>query len=232
MWEQLNEALTISTNRVISGVANFLPGVLALLLAVLLTFPLAILFSRLVRKFLGSIRFDERLEQWGFSAVTMVSPSRSPTMLVSRLIYWTILVLGLLIGLTALDANLTSRLAMRAFEYLPNLVVAVIVMAAGSVIARFLARGVLISAVNMQLGPARLMSLGVKWLILVLSAAMAMEHLGIGGSILHLAFAILFGGIVLGMALAVGLGSKDVVSRSWERHDERTGVEESTLHHL
>ncbi len=232
MWEQLNEALTISTNRVISGVANFLPGVLALLLALLLTFPLAILVGRLLRKFLGSMRFDERLEQWGFSAIAQFSPSRSPTQLASRVAYWTVLVIGLLIGLTALDANLTSRLSLRAFEYLPNLVVAVIVMMAGSVIARFLARGVLISAVNMQLGPARLMSLGVKWLILVLAAAMAMEHLGVGGSILHLAFAILFGGIVLGMALAVGLGSKDVVSRSWERHDDRTGEEETTLHHL
>jgi hypothetical protein len=46
---------------------------------------------------------------------------------------------------------------------------------------------------------------------------MALEHLGIGGRILTLAFGIAFGGIALALALAVGLGSKDAVSRSLER---------------
>jgi hypothetical protein len=51
----------------------------------------------------------------------------------------------------------------------------------------------------------------------VLTTAMALDHLGIGGKIVDLAFAILFGGIVLALALAVGLGSKDLVSRSLEQ---------------
>jgi hypothetical protein len=84
----------------------------------------------------------------------------------------------------------------------------------------------------MQIESARLISLGVKWLILVLAAAMALEHLGIGGSIVRLAFAILFGGIVLALALAVGLGSKDVVSRSWERREHETQETEQPFHHL
>jgi hypothetical protein len=45
----------------------------------------------------------------------------------------------------------------------------------------------------------------------------AIERLGIGGGIIRLAFGILFGGIVLALALAVGLGSKDLVSRSLDR---------------
>jgi hypothetical protein len=62
----------------------------------------------------------------------------------------------------------------------------------------------------------------VKWLVLVLSTAMALDHLGIAGRIVGLAFGILFGGIVLTLSLAVGLGSKDLVTRSLER--ERTGA--------
>jgi hypothetical protein len=89
------------------------------------------------------------------------------------------------------------------------------------VLARFLARGVLITAVNLRLQAAGLISVGVKWMVLVLTVAMALEHLSIGGEVLKIAFAILFGGIVLTLALAVGLGSKDVVSRSWERQAER-----------
>jgi hypothetical protein len=80
---------------------------------------------------------------------------------------------------------------------------------------------VLISAVNMHIQSARLLSLGVKWLVLVLAAAMALDHLAIGGPIVRMSFAILFGGIVFALALAVGLGSKDIVSRSLDRQSVR-----------
>ena len=61
----------------------------------------------------------------------------------------------------------------------------------------------------------------MKWLVLVLTAAMVLDHLGIGGNIIELAFGILFGGIVLTLALAVGLGSREIVSRSLERTADR-----------
>ena len=76
---------------------------------------------------------------------------------------------------------------------------------------------------NAQLQYARILSLGVKWLVLVLTAAMVLDHLEVGGNIVGLAFGILFGGIVLTLALAVGLGSRDLVSRSLESHVEHTG---------
>jgi hypothetical protein len=49
---------------------------------------------------------------------------------------------------------------------------------------------------------------------------MVFDHLQIGGHVVELAFGILFGGIVLTLALAVGLGSRDLVSRSLESHAE------------
>jgi hypothetical protein len=51
----------------------------------------------------------------------------------------------------------------------------------------------------------------------MVAAAMALDHIGIGRTALLLAFGIAFGGIVLAAALAVGLGAKDMVSRSLER---------------
>jgi hypothetical protein len=106
--------------------------------------------------------------------------------------------------------------------YLTHVVGAAILLIAGTLIARFLARSVLIGAVNEQLQYARFLSLGIKWLVLVLTAAMVLEHLQIGGNIVGLAFGILFGGIVLTLALAVGLGSRDLVSRSLESHVEHS----------
>ena len=85
----------------------------------------------------------------------------------------------------------------------------------------------------MNLQYARLLSAGVKWMVLVLTLAMVLDHLSIGGRIVYLAFAILFGGIVFALSLAVGLGSKDLISRSLEREASRSSEEvESPFRHL
>ncbi len=233
MWTQIDDALRESLGRVLTSLASLLPGLVALLLSVVLALLLGGMLRWVVVRLLRAFRFDQRLERWGASALAEWSPENSPTLLVGRLAQWTLVLLGALVGLAALDATLMTTLLGRLGTYLPNVFVAVLLMIMGSVLARFLSRGVLISAVNMQLQSARLMSLGVKWLVLLLTVAMALDHLSIGGTILKLAFGTLFGGIVLALALAVGLGSKEVVSRSWERQaDRQSGPPERPLEHL
>ena len=151
----------------------------------------------------------------------------------TRVVSWLIILLGFLIGVASFDATLTSQLAHSMFGYLPNVLGALWCSWPGTIIARFLARSVLIGAVNMNLQYARLLAVGVKWLVNVLSVAMALDQLKIGAGIVNLAFGILFGGIVLALALAVGLGSKELVSRSLEREAARNagnGVEEPLRH--
>jgi hypothetical protein len=233
MWEQVQQALNQSMVRLLSQVASLLPGFVALIVAFLFSVVVAWLLSFVLRRFLVSIRFDERLVHWGMSSIAERSPSNSPTFLVTRIIAGSIVIIGLLIGLAAFDAALISELVLRLFAYLPRILTAVAVLLVGSIIARFLARSVLIGGVNMNLQYARLLSVGVKWLVIVLSVAMALEHLDIGTGMVHLAFGILFGGIVLALALAVGLGSKELVSRSLEREANKTpapAVEEPFRH--
>jgi hypothetical protein len=232
MWDHVSGILRQSTARITGRIAEFLPGMLALLVILLFSVAIAVAIRVALRRSLEGVGFDRRLDQWGFSGLAEWAPSRSPTLLVSRLAYWLVILLGFLIGLSALDAQLTSQLVMRLFAYLPSVLAALFVLVVGFFVAQFLARAVLISAVNMQIQSARLLSLGVKWLVMVLAGAMALEHLGIGGGLVQLSFAILFGGIVFALALAVGLGSKDVVSRTWERQSGREGEPEEHLHHL
>jgi hypothetical protein len=143
--------------------------------------------------------------------------------------------LGFLVGLEAFGASSETVISEQILAYLPNIVGAAVILILGNIIARFVSRSVLIGAVNMNLHYARLLSQGVKWLVLVLTAAMVLDHLAIGGEIVDLAFGVLFGGIVLALALAVGLGSRDLVSRSLEREAARTNVEpmpEERLQHF
>ena len=234
MWHQVEQTLDESTVRVLSRLASLLPGMLALLVAVLFSALLAWLIALALRRFLHSIQFDKQLERWGFTGIAELSPQQSPALLVTRVVSWSIVLLGFVLGLGAFDATLTSQAALRLFGYLPNVLSALLVILVGSVVARYLARSVLIESVNMNLQYARLLSLGVKWMVMVVTIAMALENLQIGSGIVHLAFAILFGGIVLALALAVGLGSKELVSRSLERESAKsaTADTEEPFRHL
>jgi hypothetical protein len=187
-----------------------------------------VLALRLMRGF----DFDQRASQLGLAFLAKWSVAGSPSLALARLLFWTIVMLGLLAGLTALDARMPSEFALTIFDYMPDLLAALVIVIVGNILARFLARSVLISAVNMQIQAARLLSMGVKWLVLVLAGAMALEHLRIGRQILLLAFGILFGGIVLALALAVGLGSKEMVTRSLERQIREAGEESDKLNHV
>jgi hypothetical protein len=230
--EQINALLLQTWDRVITSIANFLPGLLALVFMVLIAIVLAVAVRIALRRFLRTIEFDETVANWGFPEIAYWSPQHSPTLLIVRIVSWLIVVLGLLVGISALDAALTSALVLKLFDYIPNVLAALLVLAVGTFAARFLARSVLISSVNMRIQSARLLSLGVKWMVMVATAAMALEHLGIGGPIVTLSFGILFGGIVLALALAVGLGSKDMVSRSWEQQGRTEERPEEHFQHL
>jgi len=227
MYQQVHSALSESAHRVLFKLASFLPGLLALLLAVLLLTLIGAALAALLRRTLSAVRFDERLSRsQAVASITSIqdwSPSHSPTALLTRAVFWGCVVLGFIIGLSAFDASYSNGSEISAFmlPYLTHSVGAVILLLVGNLIARFLSRSVLIGAVNARLQYARFLSHGVKWLVLVFTAAMVLDHLQIGGTVVDLAFGILFGGIVLTLSLAIGLGSRDLVSRSIERNTER-----------
>ncbi|HLB54597.1 MAG TPA: hypothetical protein VJK71_05775, partial [Gemmatimonadales bacterium] len=170
MWEQVNAALSQSLTRVLTALAGIIPGMLALLVSVLVASLVGWLLAATVSQILRWVRFDQSMERLGLDTLAEWSPGRSPTRLVVRLVRWVSLLVGILVGLAALDPTLMSTIAERMMGYVPHVFVAVLLLLAGGVLARFLARGVLIGAVNLQLGSARLLSLGVKWLVLVLTA--------------------------------------------------------------
>lgn len=219
MWQQIEVALRQSAQSVLVKLARFLPGVLALLLALVIMTAIGALLASLLRRVLLSAKFDERLSRSTATAISDWSPAHSPTTLISKFVFWGCVLVGCFIGISAFDAAYPGETEISLFilPYLTHAIGAILLLIAGTVIARFLERSVLIGAVNAKLQYARILSLGIKWLVLVLTAAMVLDHLQIGGGVVELAFGILFGGIVLTLALAVGLGSRDIVSRSLER---------------
>lgn len=221
IWLHMSQALQQSVYRVLTLLVAILPGFLAFFIALFLFALIGIAVSAVMRRALGWIRFDDRIAQVRGNADW--TPSSTPTALAARISFWTCILLGLIIGVSAFDTSYASAAALpiSLLPYLTHAIGAILLLIAGNIVARFLARSVLIGAVNAQVQYARFLSLGVKWMVLVVTAAMVLEHLEIGGGVVELAFGILFGGIVLTLSLAVGLGSRDLVSRSLESRVER-----------
>lgn len=236
MWDQTKTMFLEGVERVALALARLFPGLLVMLLLILLFAAVAFVASALVRRAGTRLGIDRRLREWG-----MAPPARTghlgPTGFAARLAAWVVAAFGFLIGLSVLETSATSALALRLLDYIPHALVGLVIMAVGMAGSRALERSVLIGAVNMGLHSARLLGLGARWLLLVLASAMALEQLGIGGTILTAAFSILFGGIVLSLALAVGLGARDLVARSLERRfqeqpEKREPPAGDEIHHL
>lgn len=221
IWHQIVSALRLSLYRVLSLLIGVMPGILAFFVSLGVFALIGKLIAVIVRAMLNAYGFDARVARTG--AGIDWTPTNSPTALAERFTFWVFVLLGLLIGVSAFDTSYATG-AVLSFSLLPYVahgVGAILILIIGTLVARFLSRSVLIGAVNAQLQYARFLALGVKWLVLVLAAAMALEHLDVGVQIVELAFSILFGGIVLTLALAVGLGSRHLVSRSLESHAEK-----------
>lgn len=216
MVEQFEAALRLAGGRIAEGIANFLPGALVFVVLLFVALIFAVVLRYALQRALTGLDFDRRAELFGISLATW-TPSGSATALIASAAYWTVLAIGLLVGLTALDAALPTQFAVSVLQYVPHLLAAFLILIAGGVVARFLAHAVLVGAVNMGVQYARALSLLVKWLVLIVAAAMALDHIGIGRTVLLLAFGILFGGVVLAGALAFGLGARDAVSRALEQ---------------
>ena len=223
IWHHMSDALHLSLYRVLSLLIAVLPGILAFFVAITVFTLIGMAISAILRRGLTFVKFDDRLTRYRDSGTW--TPASSPTAIVARGAFWGCVLLGLVIGVSAFDASYATAatLPISLLPYLTHAVGAILLLIAGTLIARFLARTVLIGAVNAQLQYARFLSLGVKWLVLVLTAAMVLDHLEVGGVVVELAFGILFGGIVLTLSLAVGLGSRDLVSRSLESHVGSSG---------
>ncbi|MGA3031753.1 MAG: hypothetical protein ABSD70_00620 [Terracidiphilus sp.] len=237
MWEQVENALHASFVRVLTEIATLLPAVLSLLVAVAVCGLLGLFFAWIFRRLLVAFRFDERTKASRTAALLQWwSPGQSFSLALSRVVFWAGILLGLVLGIASFDAAYSpaTHFAVALYPYLTRLVSAILILLAGTIVSRYLARTVLIGAVNMNLQYARLLSQGVKWLVMVLTVAMALDHLGIGGTVVELAFGILFGGIVLALSLAIGLGSKEMVSRSLEpeSHHANESANTQTVRHF
>jgi len=236
MGEIWKDAMVDSFSKFLGKVITFFPNLLAMITIFIVGFLIAWIIKMLLLRFLKAIQFDRLSEKWGLTyMVSKGGMSYSPAHLLSRFFYWVIVLITLILGINALELTAIQHLIARFFSYLPHLFAAVIILVIGYLIAIFLGQAALIAAVNAQMESARLLSLAVRWFIIILSLTMALYQLGIAENVIVAAFTILFGGIVLALAIAFGWGGRELAKDFLEklsRGREKGGEEKDEISHV
>lgn len=195
---------------------------------------LAYLTRHGVYRILRAVHFDRMVAQTGLAnTIERAQLFRSPSDFGARVVQGIVWLFIVLLALNATGTTMTQELVARFVAYLPDLITATLVLMLGSVISKFLGRSTLLAAVNAQLGGARLLAGAVRVMVMMLAVLVALEQLRIGRTVLLVAFAILFGGIVIAAAIAFGLGSRDL-AREWlqSKMGPRERDDEEVLRHL
>src|SRR5688500_20183233 len=139
MWEQTSRIFNQAATRITNGLADFLPGVLVFCLIVLAFGIFAVVARVLVLRLLRGFDFDQRASQLGLAFLGEWSVAGRPSLALARLLFWTIVILGLLAGLTALVARMQSLFALTLFVSLPVLLVALVIVYLGSITGQLIA---------------------------------------------------------------------------------------------
>jgi hypothetical protein len=233
MREAWSDALVTSFREVMNRLSHVAPRVLAMLTLILLGWAVAGLASRLAVRLSRVLDLDARCARWGLTAgLTRSGLAQLPSLAVGRLIFWTIFCVALLMGIEALEMPATAGLVAGVIRFLPNLVIAGLVWTAGWLLANFMAQAVLIAAVNAQLAFAPFIAGAVRWLVLIFAGAAVLTQLGIAREMVLLTFGIAFGGSVLALALAFGLGGKELAREILESRLRKEAQNDDHVTHI
>ena len=234
MGEPFADRVLGALESVLETVLRFLPALLATVVIVALGLVVAWLVRLVVRSALRVARFDRFIDSLGGGQILGRADVRVlPSALAANAAFWLVLLSFVMAGLAALDVAFVDQVIAGFFLYLPNLFAALLILFGGFLVASFLSRAALLGAVNAELPSPRVLALLVKLVIAILTFAMALEQLRIARSIVLAAFIISFGSVMLALALALGLGSRELVARLLEREAakrERDGEHREPSH--
>ena len=211
MNTNFTETLLESLSRAYQGAMLLLPTLLAAVIILIAGLAVAWIVRIAMRRVLAATSIDRFCANFGVTqGLARADITAQPAEIAARVAYWLVLIAFLLAGVSALGVEVFNQLIAATFLYLPRLFAAMVILLLGFLVGNFLSRAALLAAVNAHLPSARIAAGVVRYLIATLALAMALDQLQIARSIVTIAFAIIFGAVMLGLALAFGLGGRDV----------------------
>ncbi|WCM86944.1 mechanosensitive ion channel family protein [Acidovorax sp. NCPPB 3576] len=191
-------------------VSAFLPRLLIALLVVAAGWLVAKAARFAVTRGLRAINFQVLTQRAGLDGfLKQGGVQGDTTSIFGILVYWLVILASLLIAFNGLGLSYVTALLSRVVWFVPNLFIALIILALGAYFGRFV--GEMVAAQGRRAGLKETVLLGklAQYAIVAFVVLIALDHLRIGGDIVRQSFLIVLGGAVFALALAFGLGGKE-----------------------
>jgi hypothetical protein len=217
MREIIISELTQAWLELVRSFAHYLPRLVVMLIIAFVGWLVAYLLKVIVRSILRMTKFSKLSESAGAAQLLKQAALPSSTELLSSLVFWLAWVGFILLGVSVLGIVGLQEYIARFFFFLPRLFVGLMILFFGSLAASFLSRAALLAAVNAGLRSSRLLSVSIRIIVSILAVSMTSEVLGIAEQTVLIFFGTVFGAIMLGLALAFGIGGKDLAKEFLEK---------------
>src|SRR5713226_2015491 len=227
MREMIISELTQALHELARDFAHFLPRLIVMLILAFLGWVIAYVAKAVLRSILRLIKFDKLSENAGASQLLTKAALPSATEMLSRFVFWVTWLGFILLGVRVLEILGLQEQIARFFLFLPRLFVAMFILFVGLLAASFFSRAALLAAVNANVPSPRVLSLAVRSVIIVFVLSIAFEELGLAEQTMLVAFGIAFGALMLGLAIAFGLGGRALARRFLEKRFVRGKKEEN-----
>jgi hypothetical protein len=199
-------------------VARILPNVLAMLFLIAVGFIVGWLVRKVLARTLAAFGVNRLAARTGITELLARGEVRAtPSDVMATTAYWLVVLSFAMAGLMALDTRPTTDFVSAVFVFLPRLLAAVLILVVGALAGNVAAQATLVAAVNSRIEGAGLLARGVRLAVTIVAGAMALSQLGLAIEIVVATFSILFGGVVLALALAFGIGGRDLAKQFLER---------------
>ena len=217
MIQDIGEALVQSWRNFASAFVLFVPRLVAASIIFSGGFLIATLVRRVVRRVLGWAHFVRLSLRTGASEMLRIAEMPTAEVLVAKIVFWIVWIGFIVSAVDTLQFTPFQGLVGEFYRFVPRFILALLVLALGFLVGNFLWRATLLASVNAGLPGARLLSGALRVLVIAIGAVMALEQLGLATGVALTAFAITFGALMLGLAIAFGLGGRDAAKELIEQ---------------
>jgi hypothetical protein len=189
-----------------------LPVVFGAILLLIVGWLVARLLQAILVRVLRRVGLDQLAERTGIErGLTTIGVESTLSHLLARTTYWLILIFFILLALGALGLTDVVTSALNSFfVFLPRLVAAMAIFLVGAFIARIAGDAVTALALQGNMATARLLGQAIRTSILLVVIILSLDELGVQTTILTTIIIIAIGTVGLGLALAFGLGNRDL----------------------
>ena len=197
----------------IDDIVSWIPEFLGVVAIIVISWIIANIADRVIRGALRSVRLDERLSGiQGGRLLSRAIPNFSGFL--ATVAKWLIVFGGVSLAVTVVGINGLTNLVNAIYGYIPNVITALIIFLVAGAVA-----GAVVTLARNTLGTTptgRMVSSIVPIVVMSIATFMILNELQIATEIVTITYAALIGGASLGLALAFGLGGRDVAARMLE----------------